>query len=134
MIKTFFVTGFQSAKGVGKASGKPYEFASLFNLSPVRNWETEQGKSQSKGFSVEDDKCLKADSSLVSQLNTYEYPCLITAEIGIDPEDMTKTILTSLKGFEHVDLDKMIAGSKLGAASPEPEVKTSKEESFRPKQ
>lgn len=116
MIKTFFVTGFQSAKGVGKASGKPYEFANLFNLSPVRNWETENGRSQSKGFSVEDDKCLKADALLVPQLNAYEYPCLITAEIGIDPEDMTKTILTSLKGSEHVDLDKMISQSRIGKA------------------
>lgn len=114
MLKTFFVTGFQSAKGVGKASGKAYEFANLFNLSPVRNWETEQGKSQSKGFSVEDDKCLKADASLVPQLNTYEYPCLITAEIGIDPEDMTKTILTSLKGSQYVDLEKLIDSSNIG--------------------
>ena len=116
MQKTFFVTGFQSAKGIGKASGKPYEFANLFNLSPVRNWETENGRSQSKGFSVEDDKCLKAEASLVPQLNSYEYPCLITAEIGIDPEDMTKTILTSLKGFQHVDLNKLISSSNIGKA------------------
>lgn len=133
MLKTFFVTGFNSAKGVGKASGKAYEFANLFNLSPVRNWETEQGKSVSKGFSVEDDKCLKADASLVSQLNSYEYPCLITAEIGIDPEDMTKTILVSLKGCEFVDLEQMIGASKLAVSSPVEEHKGSKEDSFKTK-
>jgi hypothetical protein len=114
MLKTFFVTGFQSAKGIGKASGKAYEFANLFNLSSVRNWETENGKSVSKGLTVDDDKCLKASVSLVSTLNSYEYPCLITAEIGVDPEDMTKTILVSLKGSQHVDLDKMISNSNVG--------------------
>lgn len=105
MKKTFFVTGFQSAKGVGKASGKAYQFASLFNLTPVRNWETEKGRSESKGFTIDDDKCLKADIKLVRDLSNYEFPCFIEAEIDIDPEDMTSTILVQVYGHTPLDLN-----------------------------
>tara|TARA_R110000822_G_scaffold250407_5_gene377661 strand:+ start:248 stop:625 length:378 start_codon:yes stop_codon:yes gene_type:complete len=105
MKKTFFVTGFQSAKGVGKASGKPYEFANLFNLTPVRNWKTDNGESKSSGFTVDDDKCLKAQIALVPQLAQYTYPCFIEAEIDIDPEDMTSTILVDIFGHTPLDLN-----------------------------
>ncbi|WP_434951822.1 hypothetical protein ACRWQL_01110 [Shewanella sp. HL-SH4] len=117
MKKTFFVTGFQSAKGVGKSSGKSYEFASLFNLSPVRNWETEKGRSESKGFTIDDDKCLKADISLVRQLSQYEYPCFISAEIDIDPEDMTSTILVEVFGHTPLDMNVPLDNKPKGTLS-----------------
>ncbi|UML95627.1 hypothetical protein [Shewanella xiamenensis] len=48
MKKVIFILGVEAAKGVGKTSGRPYEFGKIFNLTPVRNWETEKGRSSHK--------------------------------------------------------------------------------------
>jgi hypothetical protein len=104
MKMTIFITGFQSASGVGKTSGKPYEFGKIFNLTPVRNWESEKGKSNSKGFTVDEEKCVNCKISVLARLGQLNFPCFIEADIEPDPEDMSSTIIVDATFVSSVDI------------------------------
>lgn len=106
MKTQFFAIGFEAAKGVGKSSGKDYEYVRMVNLTPVQKWENEKGRSFSEGFTVDSDKQLKGDLSIRGKLQNCQFPCWIDAEVGIDPEDMTKTILVDVIAHYPMSLDK----------------------------
>ncbi|MGI2221245.1 hypothetical protein [Shewanella oncorhynchi] len=104
MKKVIFILGVEAAKGVGKTSGKPYEFGKIHNLTPVRNWETEKGRSSSKGFTVDAEKCVTCHINALPELLRLEYPCFAEVEIDIDPEDMSSTIIVGAAMVQHFDL------------------------------
>jgi hypothetical protein len=105
MKKVIFILGVEAAKGIGKTSGKPYEFGKIFNLTPVRNWETEKGRSSHKGFTVDEEKCVTCSVDALPQLQRLEYPCFAEVDIGIDPEDMSSTIIVGATMVQHLDID-----------------------------
>lgn len=106
MKKQFFVIGFEAAKGVSKTSNKEYEYCRLVNLTAVQKWDNDKGKSFSDGFTVDTDKQLKGDLNVRGKLMNCQFPCWVDAEIDIDPEDMTKTILVDIYAHYPLSLDK----------------------------
>lgn len=104
MKKVIFILGVEAAKGVGKTSGKPYEFGKIYNLTPVRNWETEKGRSTSKGFTVDSEKCVTCSIDALPELTRLDYPCFAEVDIDIDPEDMSSTIIVGAKMVQHFDI------------------------------
>lgn len=104
MKKVIFILGVEAAKGVGKTSGKPYEFGKIFNLTPVRNWETEKGRSSHKGFTVDEEKCVVCHIDALPQLQRLDYPCFAEVDIDIDPEDMSSTIIVGANMVQHIDI------------------------------
>lgn len=107
MKKTVLILGVESAKGVGKTSGLPYEFGNVINLTPVKNWANDKGKSSHLGFTVDPDKCAKCNVEALAQFQRFgdsNFPCFAEVDIDIDPEDMSKTIIVGATLVQHVNL------------------------------
>lgn len=107
MKKVIFITGVETSKGIGKTSGRPYEFGHVLNLTPVRNWQNDNGKSSNKGFTVDPEKCAKCNLDALSDFNKIgneNFPAWVEVDIDIDPEDMSSTIIVSAVLVQHFDI------------------------------
>ena len=84
------ITGFSHMKGISKNTGKPYEMARLYRLSPLMPWKNDNGEGRSAGFETNERKVLEVDikdGELVEKLLKihFQHDRATWMEIDLEP-------------------------------------------------